>query len=146
MMTELITFDYVPFQVEAGKIKEFAKAIGSNNPVYFDEVRAKENGHPAIPAPPTFATVIDFWNTRDFYQLFQEIGLNPNYVLHGEQEYIYIRPIYAGDTIAAQAIVKECIQKKSMNFFKLETVYKNQQDELVLINRSTLIERTVARK
>lgn len=139
-----IIFEYAPFLIEEGKIKEFAKAIGSTNPMYFDYRIAKEKGLRAIPAPPTFATVIDFWNERNFYQLFRQIGLDPNHVLHGEQEYEYIQTMYVGDVISAQAIVKERIQKKSMNFFKLETVYKNQLDELVLINRSTLIERAAA--
>lgn len=136
-----MVFDYAPFQVEAGKIKEFARAIGSRNPIYFDKDAAAAKGYRAIPAPPTFATVIDFWNDRDFYQLFQYLEIAPNDILHGEQEYEYIKTIYAGDVMKAQVIVKERFSKKSMNFFLLETVYKNQQDETVLINRSTLIER-----
>lgn len=147
-MTEIsnyeIIFDYAPFLIEEGKIREFAKAIGSTNPIYVDAGIAKEKGHRAIPAPPTFATVIDFWNERDFYQLFQQIGLDPNHVLHGEQEYEYVQTLFAGDVIRARAIVKERIEKKSMTFFKLETVYKNQRDEVVLVNRSTLIERAAA--
>ena len=88
--------------------------------------------------------MIDFWNERDFYQLFQQIGIEPNNVLHGEQEYEYCKTIYAGDVITAQAVVKQRFRKNSMNFIMVQTIYKNQQDEIVLINRSTLIERTEA--
>ena len=40
--------------VEKGRLKFFAKAIGQTDPVYSDEATAKAAGHPSLPVPPTF--------------------------------------------------------------------------------------------
>jgi hypothetical protein len=40
--------------VEKGRLKFFAKAIGQTDPVYSDEAAAKAAGHPSLPVPPTF--------------------------------------------------------------------------------------------
>ena len=38
--------------VEKGRLKFFAKAIGQTDPVYTDEATAKAAGHPSLPVPP----------------------------------------------------------------------------------------------
>lgn len=136
-----MVFDYAPFLIEAGKIKEFAKALQLENPIYRNEEAAKSAGYRGIPVPPTFMTVIDFWNDRNFYQLFSDfLKLNPNNVLHGEQAYEYHKVMVAGDTIAAQVKVKEQFRKKGKNFFLLETLYRNQDNEITAVGRATIIE------
>ena len=141
MSAQGMVFDYAPFSIEAGKIKEFAKALQLENPVYVDAAVAKAAGYRGIPAPPTFMTVIDYWNERNFYQLFSGfLKLNPNNVLHGEQTYDYHDVIVAGDVITAQVSVKEQFHKKGKNFFLLETVYRNQWNAIVATGRATLIE------
>ena len=45
--------------VEKGRLKFFAKAIGETDPVYTDEAVARERGYRALPAPPTFTVVLD---------------------------------------------------------------------------------------
>ncbi|MFC0272507.1 MaoC family dehydratase N-terminal domain-containing protein [Metabacillus herbersteinensis] len=140
LSTENLVFDYSPFQVEAGKIKEFALALGIRNPIYFDKESAVQKGYRDIPAPPTFATVIDYWNDLDFYQMLKQLELKPEDVLHGEQTYEYIKDIFAGEIIFAQVSLKKQYHKKGKNFFFLETIYKNQNGEIVLISRATLIQ------
>ena len=39
------------------KIREYALAVGEDNPVYFDRERAKAAGFRDVPAPPMFAVV-----------------------------------------------------------------------------------------
>jgi len=39
-------------EVEKGRLKFFAKAIGETNPIYTDEAAALEAGYRALPAPP----------------------------------------------------------------------------------------------
>jgi hypothetical protein len=141
MEQQEMMFDYAPFKIETGKIREFAAALGLVDPVYFDESAAMKKGHRGIPAPPTFATVIDFWNERNFYQLFSELlKIDPNDVLHGEQEYEYKCDMIAGDTITGQVHIADKFHKGNKNFYLLETIYKNQKGETVLIGKATLIE------
>lgn len=137
-------FHYAPFRVEAGKIREFALALGLQNAVYFDREAAIAAGYEGIPAPPTYTTVIDFWNDRDFYQLFTGWGLNPNDILHGEQSFEYQKDIIAGDIITATAVLTDRFDKKDKRFYLIETTYRNQHSEVVRIGRATLIERGVS--
>ncbi len=46
-------------EVERGRLRFFAKAIGESNPIYTDEEAAKAAGYRALPAPPTFTSVLD---------------------------------------------------------------------------------------
>lgn len=139
-LIEQVFFEYKPFQIEPGKIKEFAKALGIEDLIYFEKEMAVQKGYRDIPVPPTFGTVIDYWNERDFYQLFQLLDLDPRNVLHGEQSYEYVSEIYAGDTILSKLYVLNQFHKKGKKFFSLETIYKNQFKEIVLISRATLIQ------
>ncbi|RLQ95453.1 FAS1-like dehydratase domain-containing protein [Falsibacillus albus] len=129
------------FTVERGKIKEFAQAIGDPNPIYYELDAALEQGFQDIPVPPTFATVMEMWGGLDFEQLIELLEMNPLNVLHGEQEYEYFRTICSGEVITGQMVVAKHFQKGKMDFFKLETQFRDQYGEIVLIARSTVIER-----
>jgi hypothetical protein len=119
------------FEIEIGKIKEFALAIGDTNPRY-------EIGEAL---PPTFATVIEMWGGTDFFQLAERLELDLLNVLHGEQEYEYFGKVNAGDRVTVETRVTSAISKARINLIKLETQYKNTDEELVLISHNTVIER-----
>ena len=66
-------------------------------------------------------------------------------MLHGEQEFEYLRPVYAGDTLTARGRISN-VEKRpgkrggEMTLVTLETEYKNQRGEVCLYARSTIIE------
>lgn len=124
-------FEPFTFEIEKGKIKEFALAIGDPNPLY-------ETGEVL---PPTFATVMDMWRGPDFFELTKRLELDITKVLHGEQEYEYLGKIKAGEKIKGMTTVTEVKRKSSMDIIKLETYYTNEANEIVLISRNTVIER-----
>jgi hypothetical protein len=138
-MKTVIAHHYKPFEIERGKIKTFAKVLGLNNPIYYSQEEAQRMGYRDVVAPPTFPTVIEYSNDCDFYQLFDTLQLHPEKVLHGEQTYEYLGEICAGDTITATLTVESVEEKRSMTFYYLNTVYRNQFNELTVICRSTLI-------
>src|SRR3954451_11125008 len=94
---ELIGLELPPYTytVERGKIREFALAIGDPNPIYYDEEAARYEGYEGIPIPLTFLQSIDLWGGYSFDQKCQILNLNPVKILHGEQEYSHLKPIYA---------------------------------------------------
>ena len=59
MKTEAVGKTYPPYEYEVGKekIREYAAAVGEDNPVYFDRERARAAGFRDVPAPPMFAVV-----------------------------------------------------------------------------------------
>lgn len=128
-------------RVEHGKIREFAHAIKDDNPMYFDEeyARAEAGG---ILAPPTFTVALAFWDDGGGRR---PIDVDLRRLLHGGQEFEFVRPIRAGDVLTAQARVADVYTKPGkrggeMTFAVIETEFKNQDGDVVLYSRSTLIE------
>ncbi|WP_342511022.1 MaoC family dehydratase N-terminal domain-containing protein [Sporosarcina sp. FSL K6-1522] len=124
--TKIETFTYT---IEKGKIKELAIALGDQKESYL-------NGDAV---PPTFATVIEFWGGPT--SISKVLGLNLSKVLHGEQSYKYVGTLKAGDEIIVHTVVEKAFAKATMNFIELKKEFLNQHGELVLIGRSTIIER-----
>jgi len=131
----------VTMRVEFGKIREFAAAIKDENPIYFDEDYAKKEAG-GVPPPPTFMMTQGFWDDGRGHI---DLGLDLRRVLHGEQEFEYVKPVVAGDTLTAQGRISS-VEKRpgkrggEMTLVTLETEYKNQRGEVCLYSRSTIIE------
>lgn len=134
--------------VEAGKVAEFARAITDSKPIYFDEKAAQREGHERIPAPPTFLRTWYFTRHRptgvgtDFGF---DLGLDPRYTVHGEQEYVFERPVYVGDTLKGETTIIDVVQRDgnsggTMTIVTFETEYVDQENELVATARHTRIE------
>jgi acyl dehydratase len=128
-------------RVEFGKVREFAAAIKDDNPIYFDEEYAKKEAG-GVPPPPTFTMTQGFW---DDGRGRIDLGLDMRRVLHGEQEFEYVKPVVAGDTLTGQGRISS-VEKRpgkrggEMTLVTLETEYKNQRGEVCLYSRSTIIE------
>lgn len=147
VIKNLIGLEFEPytFEVEKGKIKEFATAIGDDNPIYYDEEIARNKGYHGIPIPLTFLTVVDCFGGLDFQQKIDFLKLNPVNVLHGEQEYEYLQDIYAGDVLTISAKITDAKIKKGstgmMDIITTENRYINQREELVALSREVIIHR-----
>lgn len=133
------------FEIEAGKVAEFARAIADTNPVFLDEQTAHERGHDRIPAPLTFTRVGTFSRYRPSGMSGFDLGFQPEYVLHGEQSYEYERPVRVGDVLSGTTTLTDCYQRDgeragTMTFAVFETVYTDQNGERVLTERATSIE------
>ncbi|MET0741317.1 MAG: MaoC family dehydratase N-terminal domain-containing protein [Candidatus Nanopelagicales bacterium] len=89
-----------PYEVSREKIREFADAIGDQNPAFRDVEAAKALGHPDVIAPPTFPFVIAF-RASEAAVFDPEVGIDYSRVVHGEQRFVYTRPVRAGDRLVA---------------------------------------------
>lgn len=87
-----------PYEVGREKIREFAEAIGDPNPVYADQEAAKALGHSDVIAPPTFPIVLTM-RASDQIVADPELGLDYTKVVHGDQKFVYTRPVRAGDRL-----------------------------------------------
>jgi acyl dehydratase len=125
--------------VERGHIRRFAEAIGDSNPIYVDEAAARAAGHQRIPAPPTFAAALRANDPR------ADLDIDWRKLLHGEQELICHRPVYAGDRLTvvgriAAADVKET-RSGVMDVLVLETLASDEHGAAVFTARSTVLVR-----
>jgi hypothetical protein len=123
--------------VERGKIAEFARAVLNESP---------EHSKPDAVAPPTFPQTLSFWRMRQPRPRGGGGGevRDMRRVLHGEQEFEYLRPLRAGDVLTAESYVKDSYEKEgkrggTMKFVVSETVFKDQKGEVVAYSRGTSI-------
>jgi hypothetical protein len=124
--------------VERGKIGEFARAVMNESVAYADEKAV---------APPTFPQSMALWRARAPRSEAGtgRGGLDMRRVLHGEQEFEYVRPLRAGDVLTATSHVKDRYEKEgkrggTMTFIVSETVFRDQNGEIVAYSRGTTIQ------
>lgn len=129
------------FEVEKRHIRQFAEAIGDTNPLYVDEEYAKSTVYGGIIAPPSFPVAIGVDSGQAI-----DLPLDYRRMLHGEQEFIYQRPIRAGDRLYCQMKVSNVYEKEGKNglmqFLVMDTEMNDEAGELVVISRTNIIYRT----
>ncbi|HLZ07219.1 MAG TPA: MaoC family dehydratase N-terminal domain-containing protein [Chloroflexota bacterium] len=114
-------------EVERGAIRKFAEALGDPNPAF----------RSGDVAPPTFPTT--------FRVDLPGVDLPRARVLHGGEEYVYERPIKAGDRITCVRQVTDTFVKQgssgTLNFLVTEQEGRDAEGKLVYRSRSTVIVR-----
>ena len=93
-----------PYLVGREKVREFARAVQSTNPLHLDPDAASAAGYSDVVAPPTFPVVVQ---EATLAQLLAEPDADIDFsrVVHGEQRFSYSRPIVAGDELTATLTV-----------------------------------------
>jgi acyl dehydratase len=135
-----------PYHVGAEKIREFAAAIGDDNPAYQSEDAAKELGYPAVIAPPTFAVHI-VMQAGPPVVYDAGLGINLRRVVHGEQRFVHHRPIQAGDVLLVTSIVSDIRDAGDNELMTIESELRTSGGELVCSGYNTIVSRgTAARR
>ena len=132
------------YEVSREKIREFADAIGDDNPLYRDQQAARAHGYPDVIAPPTFAIVVSM---RSSAQVVRDPGLGLDYskVVHGEQQFHYQRPIRAGDVLRVRTTVESIRAVAGNDLLTTKGEVLTADDELVVTALSTIVARGTAR-
>ena len=138
---------FPPFtiEVERGKIRELALAIGDNNPIYQSKEAAQAAGYPDVQLYPTSPKTFAFWGNKKMVSQLSSLGINLMRVLHGEEEYEYLVPIYPGDTLTGVMRLVDAKSRQTqggtLDILTLEIDYTNQHDTLVLKARQVAVVR-----
>lgn len=127
------------FTVERGKIHEFCKAIGDDNPIFFDKEAAVKEGHPDTPVPLTFQTVFVFWGYPSLWKEMENMGIDTGKILHLKEEYTYHKLIYPGTTVFGQIEIVD-VKTGKLNMATFRTVYTDENDNELLTSRMTIVE------
>src|SRR5215471_11748003 len=123
-------------RVETGKVREFARAVKDPNPAYLADDGAL--------APPTFLMTIAHW-MRDLSETRSAVKLDYRRLLHGEQEFEYLKAIRPGDVLTARSRTKDVFEKAgkrggTMLFVVAETELRDQHGDVVAYMRNTAIQ------
>jgi N-terminal half of MaoC dehydratase len=134
--------------VERAPIANFARVLRDTNPVFAD-----------TPAPPTFSFVMAYWGayaqdqppdptggTNPMHRVMGELHAKGALVLHGEQEFVYHRPIVSGDVLDGEQTITDMYEKETdaatMTFVVMETRWTDAHSgDPVVTERFNLIAR-----
>lgn len=98
-------------EIEKGRLRLFAKAIGETDPIYSDEAAAQAAGYRSIPMPPTFLFCLEM-EQPDPYRWFRDMGIPLPRALHGGQSFRYHRTACAGEVMTFGSEIVDIYDKK----------------------------------
>lgn len=129
-----------PYLVGREKVREFAHAVFATNPIYLDVEAARAAGHADVVAPPTFPVVIQ---EHTLAQLLSEPDANIDFsrVVHGDQKFVYTRPVVAGDELTATLAVTSVKSLGGHSMVTSESVMTDSSGAHVVTAVSTLVVR-----
>ena len=122
--------------VDAAHVAAFAAALGDANPEF------------ATVAPPTYPIAFMSQAMAGGMDTFLELGLNFMTLVHGEQEFEYVRPVQIGETLTLTGRVADIYEKTNsaghtLDFVVLETEAKDATAQPVFFSRNILISKRV---
>ena len=130
------------YQVGREKIKEYANALGIDNPVHFDVEAARAAGFRDVVAPPMFAVVYSSPALGPAI-LDPEVEMNFAAMVHGGQQFEWGEPACSGDEITTSSKCLSIEEKDGKGFYVFETNSVNQDGAQVVRGTWTLIVRGV---
>lgn len=136
----------VTFPVERSKLRELARALGDDDPVWHDPAVAAQAGFEGgVPTPPTVTTLAAHWTPGGLVGHALELGMDVERLLHGEAAWTFEGPVRLGDELTATTTVADVSRRAgrrggAMTFVVLETTFVNQRGERVARLRDTWIE------
>src|SRR5262245_33181166 len=118
--------------VTAEHVAAFAQALGDPSPEY------------GTSAPPTYPIAFMTQAMSGGMDTFLELGLNFMTLVHGEQEFEYVRPIAIGETLTLTGRIADVYEKQSgsggvLDFVVLETEGADAAGKPVFYSRNILI-------
>ena len=129
-----------PYLVGREKVREFARALGETDPVYFDAEVARARGFADVIAPPTYAIRMSM-AAAESVVMDPELGLDYTRVVHGDQRFEYARPIVAGDELTTTVTIDGIRSAAGNDILTTRAEIRTTAGELVVTSVSTLVAR-----
>jgi len=144
-MRKLIGIESKPavYEIQSEPIRRWAEAIGDTNPLYHDVEYARKSRFGKIITPPGMIGNYNF--------AVKVGGMLPQVKspfwrqLNGGNEYEFLKPVYAGDVLTSTTRLVDLQERRGrpdigrMLIQATETIYKNQNGEVVVKTRNTII-------
>ena len=118
------------YAVGREKVREYAAAVGVDDPRCLDPEAARAAGFADVVAPPMFAAVYCAPAIGPAI-LDPEVGIDFARMVRGAQEFTWHEPVVAGDEITTEVELAERGERGGMGFFTFTTRSVNQRGELV---------------
>jgi acyl dehydratase len=128
------------YEVSLEKIREFAVAVGADDPVHHDRDAARAAGHRDVVAPTTFPVVFTWPATRRVVD-DPALGLDFTRVVHRDQSVDVRRPVYAGDVVSAVVAVDDIRDLAGNDVVTFRCDVTDADGDPVVTTRATLVGR-----
>lgn len=119
------------------KVREFARAVMAG-PESIDLDIAKSLGHRDLVVPPTFPVVIQEQSLK-LVLSDPQAQIDFSRVVHGDQRFVYQRPICAGDSLTSELTVASVKSLGGNHMVSFETEIFDESENLVCTAVSTLV-------
>ncbi|MFR9807320.1 MaoC family dehydratase N-terminal domain-containing protein [Pseudonocardia sp. RS010] len=135
--------DVVAFDVERGKIREFARATRAADPVHTERAVARDRGHADVVATPTYVAVSLHY--RDQREWVAALGLDIERTMVGSVRWTYRRPLVVGDAIVGRRRVVADERRHGtggeLRLVTLETDFVDATGDTVVTQQDVVVER-----
>lgn len=144
-----IETDEATWKVEEGKVREFARAVGIDDPLCTDAAAARAAGFKGVVAPPTFAITAGQW-APTWESAARVCGFEITRLLHGEQRFELHRPICAGDVLVGRKKIVDLFEKVgkrggTMTFVTEAATWRDAETGAPVVTTTTTLIETAKR-
>ena len=126
--------DPITYEIEKGHIARFAEAIGDENPIYSDEIKARNSKYGGIIAPPTFYRALRPGSLPET----AESPFTRN--LDAGSDWEFFEPIRPGDRITVTIKLADVVEREGrlgkMLIITREPRYENQLGQIVATQKT----------
>lgn len=135
---------FAPFdvEVERGRLRAFAAAVGETDPVHFDLDEARATGHPDVLAMPKFLFSLEL-EAADPFGYLDQVGADLRGILHGEQRFAYHSPLFARETVTVRSRISGAYAKNERMDFLVKHTEFLRGEELIGDADSLIVARAV---
>ena len=126
------------FLVGREKIREYASAVQSDDPLHFSAEAAKAAGYPDVIAPPTFIAVAGRQVQLEIFKQF-DVGINLSRVIHRDQKILFHRPIFAGDKLYFDSWLDSVLESHGTVISEMRSEVTDAEGQPVITTIVTMI-------
>ncbi|WP_025738147.1 (3R)-hydroxyacyl-ACP dehydratase subunit HadC [Mycobacterium genavense] len=126
------------FVVGREQVREFARSIKNDDPVFYQEAAAAELGYDSILAPLTFVTIFAKHVQLDFFR-HVDLGMESLVIVQVEQRFVFNRPIQAGDKLWGRMDIESVNERFGADIVVTKNICTDDNGELVMEAYTTLM-------
>lgn len=126
------------FVVGREQVRQYAAAVKAMDPASHDEDAARELGHDALVASPTFMSIFAVMIQRHFFQ-HVDLGFETLQIVQVDQKFLFHRPIMAGDTLYGTMYVESVDERFGADIVTTRNVVTDEKGEVVMEAFTTLM-------
>jgi acyl dehydratase len=126
------------FVVGREKIREYAKAVKSEDPASVDESSASELGHDGLVAPLTFTSVLALLVQQDFFR-HVDVGVETMNIVQVDQRFVFHKPVRAGAKLRARLEIHSVDERFGADIVVTRNVCTDEYGDMVIEAFTTLM-------